>query len=70
MSTRSLRGADLRKALAVARSLGCTIRQPHATGDLVVSHPRFARSVRVSPGRKDSPRLLTSLINRLRRGTL
>ncbi len=67
MSQRSLRGANLRRALAVAQSLGCTIRQPHATGDLVVSHPRLTRSVRVSRGRKDSPRGLTSLINRIRR---
>jgi hypothetical protein len=68
MLTHSYRGVDLRKALRLAESLGCTIRQPHSTGDLAISHPRFPRSLRVSLGRKDSPRQLTCWLNRLAGG--
>ena len=69
MPVRSFRGVDLRKALEVAKELGCTIRRPHATSDVIVRHPSVVRSVRVSLGRKDSPRSLTSLLNHLCRST-
>jgi hypothetical protein len=60
-------GIDLRKALARAQELGCDLRRPHATDDVIVSHPRFPRPIRVSTGRKDCPRALSTWLNRLTR---
>jgi hypothetical protein len=60
-------GIDLRKALAAARRLGCHLRAAHATDDLIVSHRNFPRPIRVSMGRKDCPRSLSTWLNRLTR---
>jgi hypothetical protein len=58
-------GTDLRNALDAAERLGCTVRRRRGTGELIVSHPSWPRSVRVSSGRRDCPRLLTVLLRQL-----
>ncbi len=58
-------GMNLREALEVAEELGCTVRPRRGTGEFIVSHPRWGRTIRVSRGRRDCPRLLTVLLRQL-----
>lgn len=58
-------GMNLSIALGIAPSLGCEVRRPRRTGDVVVRHPRMGRSVRCNVRRKDAPRELTAYLLRL-----
>ena len=59
-------GCNLRSALNYACGLGCAIRRPRRTGELVVSHPPApCERVRLSASRKDAPRALTAFLRKL-----
>lgn len=62
-------GCNLRQALRSARSLGCRVRCPRRTGEVLVSHPAVPGSVRVNARRKDAPRALTGLLDEVCRVT-
>lgn len=62
----TLSGQNLRSVLDRARRLGCTVSY-NAQGEVVVSHPAWPRRMRVSGHRRDAPRSLTSLLDRLLR---
>jgi hypothetical protein len=51
-------GISLRKACSVARQLDCRVRGVRRTGELLVSHPRLQKMIRVNARRKDRPRSL------------
>ncbi len=50
-------GMDLRKALRVAKKLGCCI--VYAGGDVKLAHPEVGSTHRVSGHRRCAPRYLT-----------
>ena len=58
-------GMNLSVALGIAPMLGCEVRRPRRTGDVVVRHPRMGRSVRCNVRRKDAPRELTAYLLRV-----
>jgi hypothetical protein len=51
-------GWSLRRALAYAEQLGCTVWHPRRTGDVCVRHRSQTRSVRHNSRRTDSSRRL------------
>ena len=56
-------GMNLRDALREASHLGCTVSCPNRTGEILVSSTNGKR-VRVSSGRKDAPRALTTMLRK------
>src|SRR5262245_22627480 len=64
---KTLTGINLRKALRLATDLGCTLRNPKATGDILITHPLLKKPIRVSGHRKDCPRVLSTALTRLLR---
>jgi hypothetical protein len=62
-------GMNLRKALQIARELGCALFKPNRTGEMVVSHPQVPHRVRIKATRCDSPRALTTFLRKVARVT-
>lgn len=61
-------GMNLKQALKKAEKLGCTIAQGKGN-ELKINHPsRPDRQFIITGGRRDCPRLLTTLIGQLERG--
>lgn len=61
----SFSGMNLRPLLRVARELGCAMYCPRRTGELVVSHYRIARRVRINARRTDAPRALSCFLKQV-----
>lgn len=59
-------GMNLRDAVTAARGFDCEVRHARRTGELVVSTPDGERT-RLNCRRKDAPRRLTTILNRLAR---
>jgi hypothetical protein len=68
MGRKARSGANLRDALAEARALGCVVKDVRRTGEKRVSHPSIAATVRINGRRKDTPRKLTCMLRRVKRG--
>lgn len=64
-AVRSHTGANLRDAIKAAIDLGCQVWVARRTGEYVVRHD--VGRCRVNLRRKDAPRSLTSLLNRIQR---
>ena len=60
-------GMNLRAALDIARSLGCTIVPVNRTGEIRVSHPAMIQPVTINARRKDSERRFTGWLRELMR---
>jgi hypothetical protein len=60
-------GMDTRKALRLAKTLGCTIVAQKGTGEVRVMHPSWGRSilVQVPSRRKDASKVFTTHLKRL-----
>jgi hypothetical protein len=62
-----MRGMDSRKALVLARHLGCRVQKRSSNGEYVVTHPLWGtHMVTMSSHRKDASRVLTTRLNQLR----
>lgn len=46
---------NLKDALRVAADLGCEMRHRKGTGEIIVSHPLWERTILVNCRRKDTP---------------
>lgn len=57
---------NLREALAEAKELGCDVVWIHGTGEVMVSHPKIERRVRLNGRRKDTARVLVVFLKRVR----
>jgi hypothetical protein len=58
-------GMNLRAALQLARARGCVVQRLAGTGEVTVTHPTIPHRLRLNARRKDSPRILTVLLQRL-----
>ena len=67
MKHRVSTGMSLRKALELADRIGCWIRTPNRTGELIIGHDLALKPVRINARRKDAPRSLTSLFSSVNR---
>jgi hypothetical protein len=63
----SFSGMNLRPLLQIARELGCAMYFPRRTGELVVSHYRMVRRVRINARRTDAPRALSTFLKQVAR---
>jgi hypothetical protein len=63
------RGMSLKASLRVARWLGCFVRNPRKTGEVLVSHPRIDRPVRINNRRRDISRRLLAFLKQVREGS-
>ena len=62
MKDRVSTGMSLRKALHIARYMGCRVNCRNGTGEIMISHPEIGKRVRVNGRRKDAPRSFTSFL--------
>jgi len=63
MKEKVFTGMSLRKAIEFAYRIGCSVRHPNRTGELIIGHHLAVKSVRINARRKDAPRSLTSFIS-------
>ncbi len=56
------RQVSLREAVGIARSLGCSVEPCVRNGEIEFSHPRYFRRVRVNARRKDTPRIVMTML--------
>lgn len=56
------RQVSLREAIGIARSLGCSVEPCHRNGEIEFAHPRYFRRVRVNARRKDTPRVVMTML--------
>lgn len=56
-------GMDCKLAIKVAQTLGCMVK-PMA-GEVLITHPKFRRPVRINARKKDAPRILVAMLRKL-----
>jgi len=56
---------SLRKALKLARKLGCTVHTVDRSGEIRISHAKMGRRINANNRKKDAPRALVSFLIRL-----
>ena len=57
-------GMSMQQALAAARATGCAVEVHHGTGEVTVRVPGFPRPMQLNRRRKDTPRVLVSVLRR------
>lgn len=65
MGTHVYSGMNLRSALEIARSLGCSILPVNRTGEIRISHICMPQPITVNARRKDCERRLTCWLREL-----
>lgn len=58
-------GIAQRDALSMAENLGCSVGIAKGTGDVVISHPKMVKKIRMNCRRKDTPRVFVVWLRKL-----
>jgi hypothetical protein len=56
---------SMREALKEAEELGCEVKLLRRTGEYMISHPDFERRLRINGRRKDTPRVVNAMLDKL-----